>query len=103
LTTPPALASSCPGRTKHTNRRLQRTSDRGRRQRGGRLEFEAVFFVGIDHVAERMPDLFERYLYVGLTRAATYLAITCGAKLPMKLDELPQYFGPMTGWTGETA
>ena len=30
------------------------------------LEFEAVFFVGVDGMAKRMPDLFQRYLYVGL-------------------------------------
>src|SRR5207302_6400091 len=46
------------------------------------LEFEAVFFVGIDRMAERMPDLFQRYLYVGLTRAATYLWISCEERLP---------------------
>ncbi len=27
------------------------------------LEFEAVFFVGIDRLAERHPDLFDKYLY----------------------------------------
>lgn len=29
------------------------------------LEFEAVFFVGIDALANAKPDLFDRYLYVG--------------------------------------
>jgi hypothetical protein len=29
------------------------------------LEFEAVFFIGIDRLAERQQDLFEKYLYVG--------------------------------------
>jgi superfamily I DNA/RNA helicase len=62
------------------------------------LEFEAVFFVGIDRMAERMPDLFQRYLYVGLTRAATYLGITCDSTLPSALDALRQYFGPVRGW-----
>ena len=31
------------------------------------LEFEAVFFLGIDRFAERMPDLFHRFLYVGVS------------------------------------
>ena len=40
------------------------------------LEFEAVFFVGIDALAENKPDLFDKFLYVGTTRAATYLGLT---------------------------
>ena len=62
------------------------------------LEFEAVFFVGIDRMAERMPDLFQRYLYVGLTRAATYLGLTCERMLPKTLDPLRPYFGAVQGW-----
>ena len=37
------------------------------------LEFEAVFFVGLDRLAEQQPELFDKYLYVGATRAAMYL------------------------------
>jgi DNA helicase IV len=37
------------------------------------LEFEAVIFVGVDVLAAAEPELFDRYLYVGATRAATYL------------------------------
>ncbi len=36
------------------------------------LEFEAVFFVGVDDLARREPNLFDKYLYVGATRAATF-------------------------------
>jgi hypothetical protein len=57
------------------------------------LEFEAVFFVGVDHLAEKSPDLFDKYLYVGATRAATYLGWTCvGNHLPEKLIELEPCF-----------
>jgi superfamily I DNA/RNA helicase len=52
------------------------------------LEFEAVFFVGIDLLAERMPDLFQRYIYVGVTRAATFLGITSRNLLPEKLEPI---------------
>jgi superfamily I DNA and RNA helicase len=52
------------------------------------LEFEAVFFVGVDALAERLPDLFYRYLYVGITRAATFLGITCENNLPPILDPI---------------
>lgn len=41
------------------------------------LEFEAVFFVDIDELLRDNEDLFQRYLYVGATRAATYLGLTC--------------------------
>jgi hypothetical protein len=61
------------------------------------LEFEAVFFVGIDKLADERPDLFEKYLYVGATRAATYLGLTCeGRELPQKIAGLEPLFG--TGW-----
>jgi len=60
------------------------------------LEFEAVFFVGVDDLAEQHPDLFDKYLYVGTTRAATYLGLTChGAALPEKLDPVEPLFKEM--------
>jgi hypothetical protein len=46
------------------------------------MEFEGVFFVGIDSLAESHPDLFDKYLYVGTTRAASYLGVTCAGQLP---------------------
>ncbi|MFC3058490.1 ATP-binding domain-containing protein [Paenirhodobacter populi] len=57
------------------------------------LEFEAVFFVGVDDLAEQYPDLFDKYLYVGTTRAATYLGLTChGATLPEKIEKTMPLF-----------
>lgn len=53
------------------------------------LEFEAVFFVDVDRVEERSPDLFTRYIYVGATRAATYLGLTCSGPTP------PASLGPV--------
>jgi len=55
------------------------------------LEFEAVFFVGLDELVETKPTLFERFLYVGATRAATYLGMVCHHKLPHKLEDLRPY------------
>jgi UvrD-like helicase C-terminal domain len=57
------------------------------------LEFEAVFFIGIDRLADRIPDLFQRFLYVGVTRAATYLGLTCERELPTQLEPLRPNFG----------
>jgi len=61
------------------------------------LEFEAVFFVGIDGLAERIPDLYHRFVYVGMTRAATYLGVTCEGALPAGLEQLRPHFGT-AGW-----
>jgi Cdc6-like AAA superfamily ATPase len=61
------------------------------------LEFEAVFFVGLDKLAARLDDLFDRFLFVGITRAATYLGITCEGTLPPALEALRSHFGD-GGW-----
>lgn len=56
------------------------------------LEFEAVFFVGVDRLAQKHPSLFDKYLYVGATRAATYLGFTCALTLPSVIESLrPQF------------
>lgn len=61
------------------------------------LEFEAVFFIGIDELAATKPDLFDKYLYVGATRAATYLGWTSAAdQLPEQISSLTAHFG--TDW-----
>jgi DNA helicase IV len=57
------------------------------------LEFEAVFFVDVDELARRFPGLFDKYLYVGATRAAYYLGVTTsGPSLPLKLGSLEDAF-----------
>jgi hypothetical protein len=56
------------------------------------LEFEAVFFVGVDELVVVKPELFERYLYVGATRAATYLGVVCNQALPTGLEALKPRF-----------
>lgn len=57
------------------------------------LEFEAVFFVGVDQLANLHPALFDKYLYVGATRAATYLGLTCQDVLPTVIESLRPHFG----------
>jgi UvrD-like helicase C-terminal domain len=61
------------------------------------LEFEAVFFIGIDRLAESVPGLFLRFLYVGVTRAATYLGLTCEGSLPKELEPVRSHFADQ-GW-----
>jgi superfamily I DNA/RNA helicase len=56
------------------------------------LEFEAVFFIGIDRLASLHPQLFDKYLYVGTTRAAAYLGMTCDDALPTAISTLRPMF-----------
>lgn len=65
------------------------------------LEFEAVFFVGVDQLAQMHPALFGKYLYVGATRAATYLGITCEQQLPEAMNALRPHF--VAAWGAPTS
>lgn len=56
------------------------------------MEFEAVFFVDLDELIEHQPDLYPKYLYVGATRAATYLGMTFRGELPPELETLADSF-----------
>lgn len=56
------------------------------------LKFEAVFFGGVDRLAAAQPELFDKYLYVGTTRAATYLGMTCEGVLPKALETVRAMF-----------
>lgn len=60
------------------------------------LEFEAVFFIDLDRLAAEKADLFPSYLYVGSTRAATYLGITCRRSLPALMTPIAKTF--VTRW-----
>lgn len=62
------------------------------------LEFEAVFLVGLDILLARHHDLFDKYLYVGATRAATCLGVACAGGLPSTLDSLRPMF--IAAWRG---
>jgi adenylate kinase family enzyme len=65
------------------------------------LEFEAVFFIGIDALARSKPGLFDKYLYVGVTRAATYLGLTCSSPdLPERITPLEGHF--IESWSSST-
>jgi DNA helicase IV len=61
------------------------------------LEFEAVFFLGVDRLAERQPELFDKYIYVGTTRAAAYLGLACESALPAQLAPVRHHFAAHWG------
>ncbi len=48
------------------------------------LEFEGVFYVDIDKVYQNNPNLVDKYLYVGLTRATTFLGVTHSDAFPFE-------------------
>jgi hypothetical protein len=56
------------------------------------LEFEACFFLNIDELAECLPELFSRIFYVGVTRAATFLGVSCANRLPQRLEPVRSHF-----------
>ena len=60
------------------------------------MEFEAVFFLGVDRLAARQPELFDKYIYVGVTRAAAYLGLACEGILPTQLASVRHHF--VSGW-----
>lgn len=57
------------------------------------LEFEGVFFLETDRLVQSAPGLLDKFLYVGATRAATYLGLTCTGKAPAQLESLRKHFG----------
>ena len=57
------------------------------------LEFEAAFFMDVDELADLKPRIFEKYLYVGISRAATFLGLTSRrTKMPDKIENLRSMF-----------
>jgi hypothetical protein len=56
------------------------------------LEFEAVFFLDIDDIYLWKPNLIEKYLYVGLTRAGSFLGVTYKIKFPETLEFIRECF-----------
>ncbi|MFM2294794.1 MAG: hypothetical protein RLZZ350_1207 [Verrucomicrobiota bacterium] len=56
------------------------------------LEFEAVFFPYIDEMAAQEPRLVDKYLYVGLTRAKSFLGVTYKNNFPSELNSVRSHF-----------
>ncbi len=56
------------------------------------LEFRSVFFFDVDELFDEQVDLFDRYLYVGISRATFYLALTVKSDLPSSISYLSDSF-----------
>ena len=52
------------------------------------LEFESVFFCDIDVMAEKQGDLIDKFVYVGLSRARSFLGMTFRHSFPEKLNSI---------------
>ncbi|UWQ24113.1 hypothetical protein K3553_14265 [Leisingera aquaemixtae] len=49
------------------------------------LEFEAAFFHSLQDLCRDAPELLDKFLYVGATRAATFLGLSCTGEPPWAL------------------
>ena len=65
------------------------------------LEFEAAFFVDIDRMAEKSPTLIDKFLYVGLSRARSFMGVTYSTQFPRKLSCVRKHFADQRSFHGE--
>lgn len=56
------------------------------------LEFQAAFFMDMDSLIQKKPTLFNKYLYVGATRAATYFGLTFTGEAPLEMIPISEHF-----------
>ncbi len=56
------------------------------------LEFEAVFYVGLDRMAEIHKELIDKYVYVGLSRAKSFLGVSFERVFPSRLKPIEHHF-----------
>lgn len=56
------------------------------------LEFEAVFYVGLDRMEDIYKDLLDKYVYVGLSRSRSFLGVTYETRFPQRLEVIAKYF-----------
>jgi hypothetical protein len=62
------------------------------------LEFEAAFYVGLDRMAEIHKDLIDKYVYVGLSRARSFLGVTIERQFPQRLKCIAGHFAQDGSW-----
>lgn len=62
------------------------------------LEFQAAFILDMDALIQKKPTLFNKYLYVGATRAATYFGLTFAGGVPEAMARISEHFAD--DWKG---
>lgn len=69
------------------------------------LEFEVAFYVGLDQMAAVHKELVDKYFYVGLSRARSFLGVTCERspkQLPKTLQLVHQHFSDRVSFSDAT-
>lgn len=56
------------------------------------LEFEAVFYVGFDRMADIHKELIDKYVYVGLSRARSFRGVAYERQFPQRFHCIEQHF-----------
>lgn len=56
------------------------------------LEFEAVFYVGFDRMADIHKELIDKYVYVGLSRARSFLGVAYERQFPQRFQCIASHF-----------
>jgi hypothetical protein len=56
------------------------------------MEFESVFFIDVDDYDENEIKILDKLIYVGLSRATYYLAITLNTDFPHLLQPIKDSF-----------
>ena len=65
------------------------------------LEFEAVFYVGLDRMADIHKELIDKYFYVGLSRARSFLGVSYERQFPQRLQCVANHFVSQLTFKGE--
>jgi len=65
------------------------------------MEFEAVFFMDIDEYPSREMDIMDKLIYVGISRATYYLAVTLSHQFPDRLLPVKDLLVENSNWSGD--
>jgi hypothetical protein len=60
------------------------------------MEFDVVFFHDINNIQDL--SMIDKYLYVGLSRAAFYLAVTLDKEIPENIRDIQGLFETEADW-----
>jgi superfamily I DNA/RNA helicase len=67
------------------------------------MEFESVFFIDVDEYIEDEAGLLDKLIYVGVSRATYYMAITLQRTFPQKLLPIKKYLKEKGNWSTNVA
>jgi hypothetical protein len=62
------------------------------------MEFETVFFMDVDQYEHHNQDILDKIIYVGVSRATYYLAITLEDHYPERLEPIRHLLKENANW-----